>query len=176
MLGPDVVVAGPAFDAGRYGLACGRICQATVEELGVPGVTGLFPENPAVDLYRRHRDEIAAALLDVRMPGMNGPETLEALREIDPHLRCSFMTGDPGSTRTREWLERQLRIFRTMWSFSWCLTERYERLSTRRTFQVVGDGMEHWQALLASGRGFIVVTAHIGNWEWGAALLSRLGD
>lgn len=66
------------------------------------------------------------------------------------------------------WLERQRRIFRTMWSFSWCLTERYERLSTRRTFQVTGEGMEHWQGLLASGRGFIVVTAHIGNWEMGS--------
>ncbi len=66
------------------------------------------------------------------------------------------------------WLERQIRIYRTMWTFSCCLTERYERLSTRRTFQMVGDGMEHWQALLASGRGFIVVTAHIGNWEMGS--------
>lgn len=66
------------------------------------------------------------------------------------------------------WLERQLRIYRTMWTFSWCLTERYERLSTRRTFQMAGEGMEHWQALLASGRGFIIVTAHIGNWEMGS--------
>src|SRR5262245_19939868 len=32
------------------------------------------------------------------------------------------------------WLERQRRIFRTMWTFAWCLTERYERLSTRRKF------------------------------------------
>jgi lauroyl/myristoyl acyltransferase len=66
------------------------------------------------------------------------------------------------------WLERQLRIFRTLWTFSWCLTERYERLNTLRKFQMAADGMEHWQGLLASGRGFIVVTAHIGNWEMGS--------
>ncbi|HKH49836.1 MAG TPA: lysophospholipid acyltransferase family protein [Thermoanaerobaculia bacterium] len=66
------------------------------------------------------------------------------------------------------WLERQLRMFRTLWIFSWCLTERYERLNTDRKFQMAGDGMEQWQVLLASGRGFIVATAHIGNWEIGS--------
>src|SRR5262252_5400712 len=24
---PDVVIAGPAFDSGRYGMACGKICR-----------------------------------------------------------------------------------------------------------------------------------------------------
>jgi glycine reductase len=48
---PDLVVAGPAFNAGRYGLACGRICAAVQEALGVPTVTGMYPENPAVELY-----------------------------------------------------------------------------------------------------------------------------
>ena len=68
------------------------------------------------------------------------------------------------------WLGRQVRIFRTMWSFAWCLSERYERLGTRRKFQVGADGIEHWRALDASGRGFILVTAHIGNWEVGSML------
>jgi glycine reductase len=51
--GPDLVVAGPAFNAGRYGLACGRIASAVSEALGVAAVTGMHPENPAVELYRR---------------------------------------------------------------------------------------------------------------------------
>src|SRR4051794_40891067 len=63
------------------------------------------------------------------------------------------------------WLERQRRIFRTIWTFAWCLSERYERLSTERRFDVQGDGREHWEALKASGEGFILVTAHIGAWE-----------
>lgn len=63
---------------------------------------------------------------------------------------------------------RQLRIFRTMWSFAWCQSERYERLSTERPFELVADGLEHWQALLDSGRGFIVISAHLGNWEVGS--------
>lgn len=68
------------------------------------------------------------------------------------------------------WLERQRRIFRTMWSFAWCLTERYERLATRRKFRVEAEGIEHWRSLDGSQQGFILVTAHIGNWEVGSML------
>lgn len=60
----------------------------------------------AVELYRRHRDRITVALLDVRMPGLNGPETVEALREINPQLRYAFMTGNAGNDQTGQWLEQ----------------------------------------------------------------------
>ena len=50
---PDLLVAGPAFQAGRYGVACGALCAAVQTQLGVPAVTGMHEENPAVDLYRR---------------------------------------------------------------------------------------------------------------------------
>jgi glycine reductase len=49
---PDVVVAGPAFSAGRYGLACGRVCRDVEQLRGWPAVTAMHPENAAVDLYR----------------------------------------------------------------------------------------------------------------------------
>jgi betaine reductase len=51
-LRPDVLVAGPAFASGRYGLACGAVLRLAAG-LGVPAVTGMHPENPAVDVYRR---------------------------------------------------------------------------------------------------------------------------
>lgn len=51
---PDVVVAGPAFNAGRYGLACGMVMKLCGEKLGVPCITGLYPENPAVEIYKKH--------------------------------------------------------------------------------------------------------------------------
>jgi CheY-like chemotaxis protein len=47
----------------------------------------------AIDLYRQHRDRIVLVLLDVTMPGMDGPATLDALRAIDPAVRCYFMSG-----------------------------------------------------------------------------------
>lgn len=50
---PDAFIAGPAFDAGRYGIACGAVCQAVQNQLGIPAVTGMFKENPGVDLYKR---------------------------------------------------------------------------------------------------------------------------
>ena len=50
---PDVLVAGPAFNAGRYGVACGAVCEAVKEQLGIPAVTGMFPENPGVELFKK---------------------------------------------------------------------------------------------------------------------------
>ena len=50
---PDVFVAGPAFNAGRYGVACGTICKAVEERLGIPVLTGMYVENPGADMFRK---------------------------------------------------------------------------------------------------------------------------
>lgn len=50
---PDVFVAGPAFNAGRYGVACGTICKAVEERLGIPVVSGMYEENPGTDMFRQ---------------------------------------------------------------------------------------------------------------------------
>ena len=49
---PDLFIAGPAFNAGRYGLACAAVCAAVKERLSIPAITGMFSEAPAVDVYR----------------------------------------------------------------------------------------------------------------------------
>ena len=43
---PTVVVAGPAFNAGRYGLACGKACSVAWKKLGIPAVTAMAMESP----------------------------------------------------------------------------------------------------------------------------------
>ena len=48
----DVFVAGPAFNAGRYGVACGTICNEVKEQLGIPVVTGMYEENPGADMFK----------------------------------------------------------------------------------------------------------------------------
>src|SRR5579884_1068217 len=53
---PTLFLAGPAFNAGRYGQACGALCQAVSRELGIPAVTGMYEENPGVELYHRDVD------------------------------------------------------------------------------------------------------------------------
>jgi len=50
---PDLFVAGPAFNAGRYGVACGTICDAVHQELQVPVLTGMYVENPGVDMFAK---------------------------------------------------------------------------------------------------------------------------
>ena len=47
----------------------------------------------AVELFRRHKDEVRAVLLDVTMPGLDGPGALAQIRQINPRVPCCFMTG-----------------------------------------------------------------------------------
>jgi glycine reductase complex component B subunit gamma len=49
---PDLFIAGPAFNAGRYGVACGTIATAVKEELGIPALTGMYKENPGADMFK----------------------------------------------------------------------------------------------------------------------------
>lgn len=51
----------------------------------------------AVEVYRRRHDEIVLVLMDVNMPGPSGPDTLELLKQINPRVRCCFMTGNLGA-------------------------------------------------------------------------------
>lgn len=50
---PDLFIAGPAFNAGRYGTACGAIASAVQKELGIKVLTAMYIENPGVDMFRK---------------------------------------------------------------------------------------------------------------------------
>jgi glycine reductase len=45
---PDLVVTGPAFTSGRYGLACARVAAAVLAE-GLPVIACMHPDNPGID-------------------------------------------------------------------------------------------------------------------------------
>jgi CheY-like chemotaxis protein len=51
----------------------------------------------AVEVYQQERSEIDLVLLDVRMPRLDGPQTLAALLRLNPQICCCFMTGHAGS-------------------------------------------------------------------------------
>lgn len=50
--GADLFIAGPAFNAGRYGVACATIANAVKEELNMPVLTGMYKENPGADMFK----------------------------------------------------------------------------------------------------------------------------
>ena len=50
--GAEMFIAGPAFNAGRYGVACGTIATAVKNTLGIPVLTGMYIENPGADMYK----------------------------------------------------------------------------------------------------------------------------
>jgi betaine reductase len=77
--GAEMVVAGPAFTSGRYGLACARIAAAAAEA-GLPALAAMHPDNPGLGeaagtsvvesgltarLMRDSLDRFAAATLKV---------------------------------------------------------------------------------------------------------------
>lgn len=49
-----IFFAGPAFQAGRYGVACGEICKAVKEKFNVPVITSMHEENPGVEMFREY--------------------------------------------------------------------------------------------------------------------------
>jgi len=98
---PDLVLAGPAFNAGRYGIACGAVCAAVANRLKIPTVTGMFPENPGVELFRK-------TVFIVETKGTTAGMR-EAAQKMS-RLAGKLMTGEPlGSPEEEGYLARGIR-------------------------------------------------------------------
>ncbi len=118
---PTLLIAGPAFNAGRYGMACGAVCQAVQEQLGIPAVTALYPENPAVENYRRELTIVRAAdsvlgmqdavndMLRIGMKLLRGEAIVPAEDNTIPRgLRQNYFAQDNGANRAIEMLMNKL--------------------------------------------------------------------
>jgi glycine reductase len=120
---PDLLVAGPAFNAGRYGLACGAVASAATERLGIPAITGLFPEAPAVDVYRSRTvmvptGDSAAGMKDaidriatvgMRLARGEGLRPADEDGRIPMGFRRSVVTDVPVARRAAEMLLAKLK-------------------------------------------------------------------
>lgn len=82
---PDLLIAGPAFGAGRYGLACGIVCSTVHEKLKIPVITGMHLENPAVELFR---DKIPVVIT-----GLSAKDMSDALKKM-VDIGCRLCTGE----------------------------------------------------------------------------------
>ena len=116
---PDVVIAGPAFNAGRYGMACGTVAKLVEENLHIPVVTGMFEENPGVDLFKRYAYVIptgnSATSMRQAIPAMaNLVKQIAAGGEItEPYmpkgLRHNYFAAERGSKRAVDMLVKKIK-------------------------------------------------------------------
>jgi CheY-like chemotaxis protein len=72
-----------------------KLAWRILKDLGYTVLTATNGEE-AVETFRRHRDEISLAVLDVVMPKMGGKDAYEAMRKENPGLKVLFMSGYSG--------------------------------------------------------------------------------
>jgi len=77
------------------------------------GFDVLLAENGlvAIDLYHKHKEEIAAVLLDMTMPKMNGEETFRELRRINPGVKVILSSGYNEQDATQRFMGKGLAAF-----------------------------------------------------------------
>ena len=106
----EVLVAGPAFNAGRYGLACALACRAAQRELSVQAVTAMHPDNPAVEAEAQRRNlyvlPTAANAADMRRALGALAEFAVKLGSGKPLGRAAVEGYLPRGFRRNEHLER----------------------------------------------------------------------
>ena len=119
---PDLFIAGPAFNAGRYGYACGDIASAVLEKLKVPVLTGMYVENAGVEsfkhkLYIVSTKNSAAGMKDA--VAKMAPLALKLARKekigasaeegyIPTGVRVNFFDTERGSKRAVDMLVKKL--------------------------------------------------------------------
>lgn len=88
---PDLFVAGPCFQAGRYGMAAGALCLAVQSQLKIPVITGMNEENPGADLYRERLYIIDSGSNAARMR-----DVLSRMANLAQKLVTNAEIGFPG--------------------------------------------------------------------------------
>ena len=115
---PQIVVVGPGFNAGRYGMACGMVAKLVEENLGIPVVGGLYIENPGLEMYKRYGYFVevgnSAATMRQAIPAMAaivkkliaGEEITEGY--VPKGLRVNYFADERGSKRAVRMLLKKI--------------------------------------------------------------------
>jgi len=118
---PDLFIAGPAFNAGRYGYACANVALEVQTQLGIPVLTGMYKENPGADM----RDKIlivetansaagmrkaAPVMAKLAMKIMKGEELGASIEEgyMPNGIRKNFFEKERGAKRAVKMLLAKL--------------------------------------------------------------------
>ena len=119
---PDLVIAGPSFNAGRYGVAAGAVAEAVQNELGIPAITGMYIENPGADMYKKAvyvvetknsavgmRDAVSK-MVPLALKLVKGEEIGSPSEEgyLERGIRKNFFTDKRGSERAVDMMVKKL--------------------------------------------------------------------
>lgn len=88
---PDVFLAGPAFNAGRYGLACAKVCSWVRDNQRIPAITAMHEENPGIREIGRH--------VFVIQTGSSAASMQESLRRFSLLIE-RLLVGDENAIKT----------------------------------------------------------------------------
>lgn len=102
----EVIVLGPAFNAGRYGLACVEIGHMAAAELDRVCVTAMHEDNPAVDTYREYHDPRLFLFPTAETAGGMGKALEDLARFVLKRLRDEPV----GAAADEGYLSRGIRI------------------------------------------------------------------
>jgi glycine reductase len=95
----DIFFAGPAFQAGRYGSACGHICEAVEKRFNVPVITSMHVENPGVDMFKKKMyimkggHSAAKMKTDVKAMAVIGNKLLKGEEVLDAEIEGYYERG-----------------------------------------------------------------------------------
>ena len=82
-----------------------EVCRDILASLGYKIFTA-GSGREAVALYALNKEKIDLVLLDMIMPGLNGAETYNQLKSINPHVKVILSTGYSGSEEAQKILDR----------------------------------------------------------------------
>lgn len=103
-----MLVAGPAFQAGRYGFACIEVCHSLSNSLGLDCVTAMNIENPGVGFYRQYKDR--KVFLFPTMKEVRGME--DALSRMAKFVSKLATGSTVGSAAEEGYIPRGIRVNR----------------------------------------------------------------
>lgn len=120
---PSLFIAGPAFNAGRYGVAAGTITKLIQDELKIPAVTAMYVENPGADMYKKDvyivETSDSAAGMRKALPKLaklavklgKGEEILSPKEEgyLERGIRVNYFHEERGSKRAVDMLIKKIK-------------------------------------------------------------------
>ena len=111
-----------------------------------------------------------------------GPRLTRSLT-VFPALFFALISPDVSATMDfhrrvfgpQPWWKRRWLVFKHFFSFGRSLIDRTAILAgDTRHFSFTFEGEQHLREAVAGGKGVLLLTAHVGNWEVAGQLLSRL--